>query len=682
MKFKDTYKFQEVANYFKEHKFYTPYEKGTLPYREFWEEQDFRCRHGYTQGDVRITGPHYFYLNFIQILSKNEETGRKTKQFPRFLDIDYDFFHIIEQAREQKKGVILVKPRRTGFSYKNAALVTHEYNFFRDTASLIGSNPSMYGENTMKMVLDNLNFLNKNTEWVKPRNPDTRDHIVARHQVDLDGVKVWKGYMSEVECLSFKDNPSGAIGRSASLFLMEECGKFDNLIQSYNLSEPCWKDGEDTVGIPVLYGTGGDMEGGTRDFHEMFYNPAKYNLLEFDNIWDAGKENTKCGWFLPATRGRLGSIEIGGKEVRIREQLVDEDGNSNEELAFKTIENLRAIKNQGRDANAIRDAITQYPLTPQEAFLRSKGSVFPTAELQEHLGRIETSKELQGKGQKVELYFNSENKLIWKLNADLNVISDFPLKKGDPKEGGIMIWEHPESIGENNPYGLYIAGCDPYDQDKAETSESLGSFFVYKTFLLAGKTSHQIVAEFTGRPEKADDFYEICRRLCMFYNAKCLYENQLKGLKNYFLEKHCLHYLFEQPNNMIKDIIKDSKVQRGYGIHMNRGSQGATGIKDQCEIYLKQWLLEEKQDINGTKILNLHTILSIPLLKELIAYDREGNYDRVIAFMLCILQAKEIQEVYKEENRVNNRRWVDTDPFFTKGHFTKHTRTQWTGNNI
>ncbi len=680
MKFKNTHLFRQAALHFEQHGCYTLYDKGTIPYQEYWKEQDFLCRYGLEVDGIRITGCHYFYLNYIKILSKNEDTGRQTKNFPRFIDIDWDFFTIIDRARLENKGVILVKPRRTGFSYKNAALVTWEFNFFRDSKSLIGSNPSMFAENTMKMVLDNLNFLNNNTEWIKPRNPDTTTFVKARHQVNIDGVKIWKGYQSEVECLSFKDNPSGAIGRNCSLFLFEEGGKFDNLNDAFNLSEPCWKSGEDNTGMPIIYGTGGDMEGGTRDFHEMFYNPEKYNMLAFDNIWDKEKTGTKCGWFIPATRGRLGSIDVGGKEIRIREELVDGDGNSNEPLSLITIQNLREQKSKGKDLKALRDAITQYPLTPQEAFLRSRGSVFPTAELQEHLGVVETSKELMGKAQKGELVFSSEeNKLKWRINGDLEAIIDFPLKKTDTKEGCITIWEHPEMENERNPYGLYIAGCDPYDQDKAESTDSLGSFFVYKTFLTAGKSSNQIVAEYTGRPERADDFYETCRRLCMYYNAKCLYENQLKGLKNYFLEKHSLHYLWEQPNNMIKDIIKDSKVQRGYGVHMNRGAGGATGIKDQCEIYLKQWLLDERTDINGRKILNLHTILSVPLLKELIAYDREINTDRVIAFMLCILQSKENHEIHIG---TDVKKYVELDPWFKKAHFSKNIRTSWTGNNI
>ena len=235
------------------------------------------------------------------------------------------------------------------------------------------------------------------------------------------------------------------------------------------------------------------------------------------------------------------------------------------------------------------------------------------------------------------------------------------------------MWEEPfKDTSGNTPFGLYIAGCDPIDQDKAESSSSLGSIFVYKTFINAGETHNIIVAEYTGRREKADDFYEICRRLLILYNAKCLYENQLKGFKAYMEMKQSLHLLYEQPQ-ILKDIVKDSKVQRGYGIHMNRGNGGASGIKDQCELYLKQWLLEERivDSEKGIKKLNLHGIMSIPLLKELIAYDPEGNYDRVIAFMLCILQSKENHKIHVQEytNVAPSTYWHDMSKFYQKKHW-------------
>jgi len=213
----------------------------------------------------------------------------------------------------------------------------------------------------------------------------------------------------------------------------------------------------------------------------------------------------------------------------------------------------------------------------------------------------------------------------------------------------MVIWEHPEKdVNGNVPNYLYVAGCDPYDQDKSE-SGSLGSIFVYKRFYKAGSTHDIIVAEYTSRPDTAEQFYENCRKLCIYYNSRVLYENQLKGLKVYFEQKNSLMYMCEQPG-IIKDMIKDSRVQRGYGIHMNRGSNGASGIKDQCELYLKKWLYEEVDGpTEGSKIVRFQTVKSIPLLKELIAYDREINTDRVIAIMLCILQTYELHRIHVEE---------------------------------
>lgn len=652
-KFELTDEFRQMAIYFEKNKYYTNLLKGTKEYNEFWQEENRKCLEGMTNSvGITITGTHYFYLNYVQIKAEDKASGRKKMKFPRFLDIDYDYFHIIEAARRLKKGIIFAKPRRTGFSYKNAALIAYEYNFFRDSKCVIGAFFERLSTNTMNMVLDNLNFLNTNTEWRKQRNPDTKDFVKARYESTVDGVKVWKGYMSEVAKLTFKDNPFASVGLTTSVFIFEEAGTLNNLISSYNMSEPCWKDGENMIGIPIIFGTGGDMEGGTADFAYMFYNPRQFNLLEFDNIWDDNKELTKCGWFIPATRGRLG--EYKGKE------LVDEDGNSDEVSSLESIQNLRIAKKTGNDPQALKDAITQYPLKPAEAFLRSSGNIFATHEMHEWLSNLETTASLHGNKKKGELAFDIEGNLKFRLNPDLEDITKYPLGRDDNKKGCVVLWEDPIS---NPPYGLYIAGCDPYDQDKAENSDSLGSFFIYKRFISNGTTYDQIVAEYTGRPERADDFYETCRRLCIYYNAKCLYENQLKGLKAYFEQKNSLHYLAEQPG-ILKDMVKDSRVSRGYGIHMSNN------IKDQCEIYVKQWLYEERDDINGNKILNLHTIKSIPLLKELIAYDREINTDRVIAFMLCILLSKEFHRIHLSETKPDML--ADIDPFFKRALFKKN----------
>lgn len=189
--------------------------------------------------------------------------------------------------------------------------------------------------------------------------------------------------------------------------------------------------------------------------------------------------------------------------------------------------------------------------------------------------------------------------------------------------------------------------CDPYDHDQAATSDSLGSVFIYKRFQNFESFYDVIVAEFTGRPDTVNEFYENVRKLLIYYNAKLLYENEKPGLFAYFTNKHCDYLLADQPD-IIKKIISNSKVQRSKGIHM------AVGIKDWAELKVRDWLNEEYQP--GKK--NLTKILSEALIEELISYTREGNFDRVIAFMLVMVYKEELHNVHvkhsKEEEHTRN----------------------------
>jgi hypothetical protein len=656
--FTSTKEFSYLAEFFNEQGMYTNKVPGTIEYMDFWKKVHDDCVYGITNSaGVTITGAHFFYLNFCPILGHNEKTGKKSKIFPRFVDLDYEFFHMIEYCRLNQKCMTAVKGRRQGWSYKAAAVCSHEFTFYPDSRAVIGAFYSNFSQNTMNMAVDNLNFLNANTEFRKQRNPDLKDYVMARYQADIGGVKVWKGYQSSVKAISFKDNPTAAVGLSANWLILDEAGVFNNIVDSYGYTEPLIKDGNIYTGVALVFGSSGDMDSGSKYFYEMFTNPAKYNMLEFDNPDNPGN---KIAFFSSAAKGRWG-ICRDPKSQWYKKPMVDSDGNSNIEAATDDILFERTSKKNSMDSKALHNITTQFPLHWKEAFLRNKGTVFASIELLDWLGKVETTESINQDKKKGELYFDSESKIKFRINPDLIDITNYPLGKEEPKEGCVVLWEDPIN---NPPYGLYIAGCDPYDQDKATTSESLGSFFVYKRFMNNGHTYDQIVAEFTGRPNRADDFYETCRRLCIYYNAKCLYENQLKGLKIYFEQKNSLHYLCEQPA-IIKDIVKNSNVNRGYGIHMSEG------IKDQCEIYVKQWLYEEREDIDGQKIMNLHTIKSIPLLKELVAYDREVNTDRVVAFMLCILQSKELHKLHLDSSTPQTL--LELDPFFTQTLFKKNT---------
>ena len=196
--------------------------------------------------------------------------------------------------------------------------------------------------------------------------------------------------------------------------------------------------------------------------------------------------------------------------------------------------------------------------------------------------------------------------------------------------------------------------CDPYDHDESTTS-SLGSTFIYKRFQSFEEYYDIIVAEYTGRPDSAEEYYENVLKLLKYYNARLLYENERKGLYAHFAIKGYDYMLANQPD-IISDIISTTKVQRKKGIHMTKA------IKDWGEREIRDWLNEEYAP--GHK--NLEKIMSIPLLQELIAYNDKGNFDRVIALMMVMLYKKELHNVHVKEKKKTTK----VDNFFKKRFFT------------
>lgn len=684
--FVNTHLFEEEARNFLKTGTYTTAPKGTFAYRQYWDEQTRRCKDGYTVGGVWITGEHYFYLNFSQIKATVEVNGiRRTRlTFPRFLDMDYHFFQEKEIARKSNQGLIVAKSRRKGFSYKNAGLCAYNFVFHRDSTSIIGAYLDEYSQATMNMALDVLNFINKHTAWTKRRNPDKMDHVKARFKEYIEGAEVWSGYNSEIFTLTFKDNFSAAIGKKAELFLFEEAGKWPNLVQSYMITAPCFRDGTEMIGMPIIFGTGGDMDGGSNDFAEIFYNPEKYWLRPYVNEWDQGAENTTCGLFIDDMWYKPGKVQIKKEEIVVPDKfpkltehflttgqkedtfdMVDKDGNSHREAAEFWLDRERELMKTSDSRTTWEKYITQFPKSPEEAFLQVAGNIFPTIELQNQLAMVETKNRNIPLGQTGTFYWEND-KVKWSMDPSLRPIVKFPIKDTDAKEGCVVIWEHPYRDAQGvTPFGLYVAGTDPYDQDTSTTT-SLGSTFIYKTFQTFDNTYNIIVAEYTGRPDTAKEYYETIRKLLTYYNAQTLYENNLRGLKIYFEQKKCLHLLKQQPT-ILKDIVPNSKTQRGYGIHMS------DPIKVQGEIYLRDWLLEERgDDAGGETLKNLNYIYSIPLLQELISYNKKGNFDRAIAIMLCMFHSQENHRITVQESGAN--KLLAGSNFFNRQLFRKPNR--------
>jgi hypothetical protein len=261
-------------------------------------------------------------------------------------------------------------------------------------------------------------------------------------------------------------------------------------------------------------------------------------------------------------------------------------------------------------------------------------------ELIKHLAYIRNSEKIKDYKQVGDLVTTQQGIIKWEQASSPKDITSYRIDRDSDSTGQIVIWEHPI---DDPPYGLYIAGCDSYDFDQSN-SGSLGSIFIYKRFQKFDQTYDVIVAEYTGRPKTAEMFYENVRKLLVYYNAKLLFENQNPGLLTYFRNKHVDFLLADQPD-IIDKIIKKSTVSRAKGIHMNKE------IKIFAEGLIKDWLTEERSDGR----MNLHTIMSEPLLEELISYSPDGNFDRVSALIVLMLYKEELYNVKLKENKEENK---------------------------
>lgn len=661
---KNSDKFRQPALRFLEVGSYCQYPEGTSEYFKYWDEQMDRCKYGYTADDGDfISGYNYFYLNFCPIqriiyTTINNPDGstkiKKTRdlQFPDFYDYDYYFFQAVEDAEGEGKHLCALKSRRKGYSYKNAAMACRNYYLFAGSKTYIYASNKQYltEDGILTKAWDYMDFIDKNTAWGKKRSVNTQTRKRAGFFTkDEYGNEIELGFKSEIIGVTLKDNPDVVRGKAGKLIIFEEAGSFSELGAAWQIARPSVEQDGMAFGTMIAFGTGGDKDSHFETLKDMFYNPDGYNCIEFDNIWDETPSDKKCGFFIPQYTNMDFRDDAGNRIY------MDNDGNT---LRRKSVEYIlaerRKVIENATNSVAVDRYVAEHCITPQEACLEFGGNIFPKKELQEQLAKIRINKSLSNMKQVGDLVWEADGSLKWVIKKHGD-ITYYPLKKDDDPTGSIVIWEHPM---KDAPIGLYILGVDPYDHDQSGTN-SLGSTFVYKRFQDFENYYDIIVAEYTGRPSTAEEYYENLRKLAVYYNGRIMYENERKGLFPYFTAKHCDYLLADQPD-IISDIVGNTKVQRKKGCHMNKQ------IKQWGEGLIKDWLNEEQAP--GKK--NLHNILSEPLLEELISYNDTGNFDRVMALMQVMIYREQLYNVkVKEKKKENKNRILFEGPIFTQEWF-------------
>ena len=671
-KLHNTDKFRQAAIFFQQHGCYTLAPRGTTDYNKYWEQETDRCLNGYTAPDGEgITGYNYFYLNYSPIMRLKEEEYtdregnlRKRRQrileFPSFWDYDYYYFCAIEQAELEGKHMAVLKCRQRGYSFKGGSMLVRNYMLIPGSKNfaIASEQKFLIGDGLLTKAWQIMDFLDKHTAWAKQRLVSTRMERTSGYKItDEFGKQTEQGYLSSITGITLKNDPERVRGTRAKLVLWEEGGKFPSLLDAWRIEQPSVEtDDGKAFGLMIAFGTGGTEGASFEGLKELFYKPKSYNVLSFPNIWDEGRENTECAFFVPAY-SNLESFDDDGNQV-----YMDKDGNSYKE---KAIENLIDQRNKVKDGGASQQSIDRFiserPIRPAEAVLELGKNIFPRKLLMDQLTRIRTNKKLQSMKHIVDLEWdgNGQVKATEKSSGD---ITNYPLKKGDKPHGSVVIWEYPV---KDPPLGLYIGGCDPYDHDDSFTN-SLGSTFIFKRVRAGEAWTDVIVAEYSGRPDTAEEYYENVRKLLTFYNARLLFENERKGIYPYFTNKHCDYLLADQPDKIISEVLKDSKVQRRKGCHMTKQ------IRAYGEGLILEWLLDEFEEGHP----NVERVYSEPLIEELIENDGVRNVDRVIAMCMVMIYREELYQVKVSSAKEQNKQVELFEmPLFSKQWFEEDSST-------
>ena len=667
-KFKNTNKFRQAALTFQKTGKYCAYPNNTQEYFAYWDQETDRCLNGYTAEDGDwISGYNYFYLNYCPIQrivnhietvnGKIKVTRKRELEFPDFWDYDAYYYQAIEDAETVGKHMCVLKSRRKGFSYKAASMCCRNYYLIPGSKSYVYASNKQYltEDGTLTKAWDYMNFIDKHTAWGKKRSVNTTMRKRSGFfTTDEYGNQVEMGYQSEIIGVTLKDNPDIVRGKAAKLILFEEAGSFRELGAAWEIARPSVEVDGVAFGLMLCFGTGGDEDSNFETLRSMFYNPEGYNCVSFDNIWD-DVATKPCGFFCPQYTN-MDIRDENGKRL-----YMDDDGNTFRDKSIEfLLEERRKIMENAKTSESIDRYVAEHCLTPSEACLDFKGNIFPKKELQQQLARIRTNKTLQNAKQVGDLVFDANNQLQW-IQKQTGDIDHYPLSKDDDPTGSIVIWEHPNKDAAK---GLYIAGIDSYDFDQSTTT-SLGSCFIYKRFQNFEEYSDIIVAEYTGRPASANDFYENVRKLLLYYNATAMYENQNKGIFVYLSNKGFDYLLADQPDILLDQVgLNSSKVNRKKGCHMNQQ------IKTWAFGLIKDWLNE--LDDKGVK--NLNKIMSEPFLEELIKCTEDSNVDRIMAYCQVMIYRQQLMTLQtKEQKEETKHKALFDGPLFTDQWFAEDT---------
>lgn len=667
--------FRPAALHYKKYGCYTTLRPNANPNSEFakWLKTEVhRIWHGMVRPSDGewIPGDLYFYWNYSPILQSKTEKGKmkanRIIDFPEVWDSTYLWAHYIHQSiyggkyNDYKGGqhCCIIARRGCGKSLFIASMMAKQFicgeneevNKSVKNVVVASDKQFLINDGTLNKFMDFIDFCADTTQFPSKR---IKSSLGDMHWImgyyDSEDQQIIRGTKNEVMGLSIKDKPGKVRGKRAIRTYFEEFGMFPNFLETYNTSLYNAQEGDYAFGTLVAVGTGGSKGNDFSGAMEMIYNPKGYNIYPLPNVYDKNSQGKgTCVFFIGAYMNRKGHY--------------DENGNSDVIASIlEALEERYYVKMHTTDPTSVTQKKAELPLTIQDCIMKVGGNIYPISDIQERITELSLNPH------------SFDDVYVGKLNivggkVEFQTTGDEPIRKFPLKDnkaaGALEIFKMPEINKTTNAVfrNRYIAGADVYDNDVSDTL-SLGSIFVLDAF------TDNIVAEYTGRPMFADEFYEICRRLCLFYDARLCYENNCKGLYAYFSRTHCT-YLLTPTFSYLRD--KDLVKGELFG-NTSYGVRATAPIQNYARGLLRDWLLKPKTKVEkvGDEEVTitypqLMDVKNLALLQELSQYNLDNNFDRHDAMLMVMLYREDLYRLNEGEpsKRVEHENKFLKDPFF------------------
>ena len=605
------------------------------PFHDFHKDL---CLNGAMMDGVYINPFLYWHLNIWHTeVDVIDSYGRIAQKYanPLLRDNEWLVTSEIDRAQKDRKGLVILGIRRFAKSVLEASYIAWGATFDENSQNIIAG----LNAPDIKLITDKidkgLNFIPEYWRWQRIEDN-------WKNQVTL-GIKTKGGERIPFSSILIRNldegnNEEAIAGTKPRKLIIDEIGK-GNFLRGLQAAIPGFTTPFGWGCSPILTGTGGDMKK-FMDAKSLMFDVDNFNFLTYNNEKDDKRIH---GLFIPAkyrmeakedsTLGEYLNQPLSSDLYQVK-MLV-----SNEEKALQiTNDNLTRLKKAGDRIAYLKEKM-YYPMEVDDIFLNEDTNIFDI-----EIAKRQKSRLLQQERTGTPVVLFNDEGVIKHEFTDKLPITNFPLKNSDQKDAPVVIYEFPI---DNPPYGLYVAGVDPYRQGKSAYSSSLGSVYIYKRMheISGEKYQDMFVASYCARPDKKETWEEQARLLIKYYNARTLCENDDISFIEYMKAKGDAHYLEKQPE-WLKEIVPNTTVKRDYGIH--RSSEKIIDYLHTClKKYMENAIFKEKNEQGEVirEVLGVSKIFDPVLLEEIIQYNDQGNFDRIVAAELAIAQALKMDPI-------------------------------------